>query len=128
MNVVVNSRSSVIKKVISGEISFGISSKRIDRSELEYKELFDDKVILIASANHPWAGYRYVYPDDLLDEPIILREEGAGTLEIMLDGFSSFDITPDLLNVAMVLGNAEAIEISVEESLGIAFISKFAAI
>jgi DNA-binding transcriptional LysR family regulator len=32
-----------------------------------------------------------------------------------------------MLNVAMVLGNAEAIEMAVEESLGIAFISRLAA-
>lgn len=128
VNVIVNSRSSVIRKVISGEFAFGISSKRIDRRELEYQEFFEDKVILIASADHPWAGYRYVYPDDLLDEPIILREDGAGTLDIMVEGLGKLDITPDLLKVAMVLGNAEAIEIAVEENLGIAFISKLAAL
>jgi DNA-binding transcriptional LysR family regulator len=32
-----------------------------------------------------------------------------------------------MLNIAMVLGNAEAIEMAVEEGLGIAFISRLAA-
>ena len=127
VNVIVNNRGAVIRKVLSGEYSFGISSKRIDHRELEYQEFHMDEVILIVAANHPWASFRYIYPDDLLDEPIILREEGAGTLDVLLDGLREYDITPDLLNVAMVLGNAEAIEIAVEENLGIAFVSRLAA-
>jgi len=127
VNVIVNDRNAVIEKVVSGEFSMGVSSKKIEHRELEYQEFFSDDVILIASAKHPWAAYRYIYPDDLLDEPIILREESAGTHEVLLDGLLQFDITSDMLNIAMILGNAEAIEMAVEEDIGIAFISRLAA-
>jgi DNA-binding transcriptional LysR family regulator len=99
----------------------------IEHQELEYQKFFQDDVILIAPANHRWSQYRKIYPDDLLDEPMILREEAAGTREVLLEGLRKCDISPDMLNVAMVLGNAEAIEIAVEEGLGIAFISRLAA-
>ena len=127
VNVTVNSRNSVINNVITGEFSMGVSSKKIEHRDLEYQDFYEDDVILIASSNHPWARYKNIYPDDLLDEPIILREEGAGTLEVLLEGLREFDITPDMLNEAMVLGNAEAIEMAVEENIGIAFISRLAA-
>ena len=127
MNVLVSSRESVINKLLSGQVTMGVSSKRMEHRDLEYKEFFRDDVILIASANHRWANYRRIYPDDLLDEPLILREDGAGTLEVMLDGLQKFDVSPDMLNVAMVLGNAEAIEMAVGEDLGVAFISSLAA-
>jgi len=127
VNVIVNDRNAVIEKVISGEFSLGVSSKKIEHRELEYQEFFNDDVILIVSAKHAWAAYRQIYPDDLLDEPIILREESAGTLEVLLDGLHQFDITSDMLNIAMVLGNAEAIEMAVEEDIGIAFVSRLAA-
>ena len=86
-----------------------------------------DTVILIAPVDHPWAKFRKIYPDDLLDEPMILREEHAGTREVLMEGLQKHDISPDMLNVAMVLGNAEAIEMAVEEGLGIAFVSRLAA-
>lgn len=127
INVLVSSRDSVIRRLLSGQVTLGVSSKRVDHRDLEYKNFFTDEVILVVPADHPWSNYRLVYPDDLLDEPIILREEGAGTLEVMLEGLRQYDISPDMLNVAMVLGNAEAIEMAVEESLGIAFISRLAA-
>lgn len=128
VNVLVTNRESVIKKLLAGDVQLGISSKKIDNDELEYQNFFVDDVILIAPANHRWASYPNIYPDDLLDEPLILREEAAGTREVMIDGLRSRDITPDMLNVAMVLGNAEAIEMAVEEGIGVAFVSRLAAL
>lgn len=127
INVVVTSRDAEIKKLLSGEIAMGISSRRVDHRELEYQDFFTDEVILIVPVGHPWVDFRRVYPDDLLEEPIILREEGAGTLEVLKKGLSEHDISLDMLNVAMGIGNAEAIEIGVEEGIGVAFISRLAA-
>ncbi len=127
INVLVTSRESVINKLVTGEVSLGISSKVIEHSDLEYQDFFKDDVILVVPANHPWAQHRKVYADDLLDEPMILREEVAGTREVLIEGLVKCDISPDMLNIAMVLGNAEAIGMAVEEELGIAFISRLAA-
>ncbi len=127
INVLVTSRDSVIHKLLSGEVAVGISSKLIQHYDLEYQDFYNDDVILIAPAGHPWAQYRRIYPDDLLDEPMILREEVAGTREVLMDGLLTRDISPAMLNVAMVLGNAEAIGMAVEEGLGVAFISRLAA-
>lgn len=127
INVLVTSRESVMNKLLASDISLGVSSKNIEHSDLEYQDFFTDDVILIVPANHRWAQYRKIYPDDLLDEPLILREELAGTREVLMDGLIKHDISPDMLNVCMVLGNAEAIEMAVEEELGIAFVSRLAA-
>lgn len=127
INVLVSSRDSVLNKLFSGEVALGVSSKKIEHCDLEYQDFYEDDVILVVPAGHRWAQYRKIYPDDLLDEPIILREEAAGTREVVRDGLLKCDISPDMLNVAMVLGNAEAIGMAVEEGIGVAFISRLAA-
>jgi DNA-binding transcriptional LysR family regulator len=127
INVIVTSRESVINKLLDGYVCLGVSSKLIDHPDLEYQNFFNDDVILIAPANHPWAQYRKIYPDDLLDEPLILREEAAGTREVLMEGLRKCDISAEMLNIVMTLGNAEAIEMAVEEGLGIAFVSRLAA-
>jgi DNA-binding transcriptional LysR family regulator len=127
INVLVTSRDSVLKKLVSGEVAMGISSRLVEHRDLEYKNFFSDEVILIAPSDHRWAGYRQVYPDDLLDEPMILREESSGTIEVLKAGLLEQDISFDMLNVTMGLGNAEAIEMAVEEGIGVAFISRLAA-
>ncbi len=127
INVLVSSRESVLKKLLVGDVSLGVSSKKVEHKDIEYEEFFHDDVILIAPADHHWADYGRIYPDDLLDEPIILREEVAGTREVLMENLRQQDILPEMLNVAMVLGNAEAIEMAVEEGIGVAFISRLAA-
>lgn len=127
INVVIGSRESVITKLLGGEVSLGVSSKLIEHYDLEYQDFFKDDVILIVPASHRWAKYRKIYPDDLLDEPLILREELAGTREVLMESLRQRDISPEMLNIAMVLGNAEAICVAVEEELGIAFVSRLAA-
>ncbi len=127
INVAINSREVVFKRLTSGDIPMGVTSKIIEHSDLEYLEFYTDEVILIVPASHLWAKFRRVYPDDLLEAPLILREENAGTREVLLDGLRQHDILPDLLNVVMTLGNAEAIEMAVEEGIGISFVSRLAA-
>ncbi len=127
INVLISSRDAVIARLLSGEIAFGMSSRKIEHRDLEYQEFFTDDVILIAPADHRWARFGRITPDDLLDEPIILREGSAGTYEVLMEGLHQHDISPDMLNVVMELGNAEAIEMAVEEGIGIAFVSRLAA-
>jgi len=127
INVLVSSRDTVMNQLVSGELTFGISSKQIEHRELEYQDFFTDEIILIVSANHPWANYRLIYPSDLLEEPLILREEASGTYEVLMKCLQSHDISPDMLKIGMVLGNAEAIVMAVGEGIGVAFISRVAA-
>jgi DNA-binding transcriptional LysR family regulator len=127
INVSVTSRASVMQKLLAGDVALGISSKQIDHPDLKYEDLFTDDVILIAPADHPWSDYPVIYPDDLLDEPIILREDLAGTREVLFDSLRQQDIYPEMLNVVMELGNAEAIEMAVGEGIGVAFVSRLAA-
>lgn len=127
INVLISSRNSVLDRLLAGELSLGVTSKKIEHRDLDYQDFFTDDVILIAAANHPWGNYRHVYPDDILDEPLILREDVAGTREVLIDGLQCCDISPDMLNVAMVLGNAEAIVMAVGEEIGVAFVSRLAA-
>ena len=56
-----------------------------------------------------------------------MREEMSGTCETVLQGLKSYGITPDMLKVAMELGNPEAIEMAVERGVGIAFVSEMIA-
>ena len=127
INVQVTSRNSVLEKLSAGDVALGVSSKRIEKRDLEYRDFFTDNVILIVPADHPWSEYARIYSDDLLDEPMILREELAGTREVLFDALRQQDIYPEMLNVAMELGNAEAIVMAVEEKIGVAFISRLAA-
>ena len=127
VNILVTSRRSMFNQIMSGDVSIGVSSKIMEHNNLEYAHFFCDEIILIVPANHKWAKYGQIYPDDILDEPILLREETSGTRDVLFNALIQHDISPELLKVAMVIGNSEAIEMAVEEGLGIAFVSRLSA-
>jgi DNA-binding transcriptional LysR family regulator len=127
INVQVISRQLVLDELVSGDIALGVSSKQIRHRDLEYQKFFEDDVVLIVPRGHHWEDLPYIYPDDLLEEPIILREEAAGAREVLVNALDEREIFPDMLKVVMELGNAEAIEMAVEQGIGVAFISRLAA-
>lgn len=120
-------RDGVYERLLNQSIPMGVSSKLFEHRDLECLPLFDDRIYLIVSSDHPWAGYGKATPDDLLDQPIIMREEMSGTCDTVMQSLKNFGITPDMLNVTMELGNPEAIEMAVERGVGIAFVSEMVA-
>ena len=125
--VKVMSRGAVYERLLNETIPIGVASKQIDHRDIECVRLFEDRVILIVHPDHPWANYGRALPSDLIDQPLITREETSGTCEVIMEGLKTFDTTLEMLNVTMELGNAEAIEMAVEHGMGIAFVSEMVA-
>jgi DNA-binding transcriptional LysR family regulator len=119
--------ASIVDPLLAQEVHLGISSTKIVHRDMECQPFFNDRVILVVPADHPFASRSSVSPIELLDQPFILREEGSSTCQIVQDGLAGQGLGLDQLQVVMVVGNAEAIEIAVEHELGMAFISRLAA-
>jgi LysR family transcriptional regulator, transcriptional activator of the cysJI operon len=127
VGIKVLSRDEVITRLIDERLALGVASQKIEHRDLEYIPFFEDRVILIVPAQHRWAKFGRAFPADLTDEPMIVREERAGTSQVLSEGLARHGITMDTLNPIMEIGNAEAIEMAVEEGIGIAFVSELAA-
>jgi len=114
--------------LLAQRVHVGISDKKIVQRDIEWQPFFNDRVVLVVPADHPFAGRSSVQPIELLDQPFILREEDCSTCRIVQEGLAEHDgVGLDQLRVVMVVGNAEAIEMAVEYGLGLAFISRLAA-
>jgi DNA-binding transcriptional LysR family regulator len=125
--VKIMSRENVLERLLSQKIPIGVTSKIFEHREIECQPLFNDRIFLIVPIDHPWAAYGKATPDDLVGQRIILREEMSGTCETIMQELKKFSITPDMLNVVMELGSANAIEMAVERGVGIAFVSEMIA-
>ncbi len=120
-------RQEVVDRLLDERLALGVVSRRIEHRRLQYEPFHNDRVVLIAPADHPWAAFGRALPADLPDQPLIMREGAAGTTEVLLDGLAQHGISPDMLNVVMEVANAEAIAMAVEEGIGLAFVSELAA-
>ncbi len=117
---------NVTLNLLDGEAHIGVISREIQDAGLESQEFFRDIITLIVPANHRWAFRKMIEASELLEEPLILREETSGTRRVVLSELAKFDIGLDDLNIFMELGNAEAIVRTVAAGYGIAFVSKLA--
>jgi DNA-binding transcriptional LysR family regulator len=123
----VMSREEAMSQLLGEMIPLGVTSQIFEHHEIESEPVFTEKIILIVPSSHPWAVVGKARPMELVGQPMIMREESSGTRETVLAGLRVCGVTPDMLNVVMELGAAEAIELAVERGMGMAFVSEMVA-
>jgi DNA-binding transcriptional LysR family regulator len=119
---------SVLQSLLAQEVQVAISDTRIVHRDIECQPFFTDQVVLIVPAGHPFAERASLAVGELLGQRFIMREEGCSTWEMVEQGLAEHHVHVDELDVVMSVGNSEAIVMAVEHGLGIAFVSRVAAI
>ncbi len=127
VSIYVMSRRAAVDRLLEVRADVAVVSARFPHPDLEFQPFLEDQVILIVPPDHPWADGRTVTPQMLLTVPFIMRESTAGTYEVLVEGLAQHGIHVEQLQVVLTLANAEAIEMSVEAGIGVAFVSKLAA-
>ncbi len=116
----------IMMKLLEGDVQVGVLSREINDESLELQEFFWDRIMLIVPAKHRWSTRKSIEPAELLEEPLIMREETSGTRRVLLSELAKFDIGLNDLNIFMQLGNAEAIVRTIAAGYGVGFVSKLA--
>ncbi len=114
----------VIDKLNLGEIDFGIVGAKKDSPQLEYTEIMDDEIVLVAPNNEAFAATDSIDLKKLGDVQVIMREEGSGTRTVVENALKSAGISYGDLNVVAEIESTETIKKLVTNGLGISFMSK----
>lgn len=117
-------QEDITSKLLEGDANLGVVSYETRGKGLEIQEFFVDHISLIVAESHPWVSAKSITPDDLIDEPLIIREPQSGTRRVLLTELAKHDIRLDDLNIFLELGNAEAIVDTVSAGYGISFVSR----
>jgi DNA-binding transcriptional LysR family regulator len=116
----------VARSLLENEANLGVVSYEVQDENFEYQEFFNDVISLIVPREHPWALRRAIEPEELINEPLIIREASSGTRRVLLSELAKHDISLDDLNIFMQLGNAEAIVRTVAAGYAVSFVSTLA--
>lgn len=117
-------RQAVTDGLLDQTLNLGVVGRCVGHRDIECQPIFEDRIILIVPSQHPWANVVQVKPAEVLEQPFISREHSSGTFEELFDNLRRHGINPDNLNVVMELGDAEAVQMAVENGIGITFISE----
>lgn len=115
--------SQVIHKILSGEIDFGIVGAKKDYGQLSYIDIMNDNIIFVSQNKGKFANIDSITIDELSKLPIIIREKGSGTRNIVENSLKEYDLSTNDLNIIATIENTETIKECVKKGLGFTFIS-----
>ena len=121
----IEATSTVIDRVLARELELGVVGATRPHRALTYEPFLRDRVVLAVPAGHRFAG-RTVELDELVREPLILMQAGAGVRTVIEEELRRAGVRPRDLNVAMELGLQESAKAAVEAGFGVSFLSQLA--
>jgi DNA-binding transcriptional LysR family regulator len=117
------SSSAMIQSLAELRNEVVIIAKAIDEPHVEFIPFSQEELVLLLSPDHPLAGKQVISFEDVAREPIIMKEVGSQTRNLVDDLYHRHGCTP---NVLMETANAEFIKQFVERGEGISFLVKTA--
>jgi DNA-binding transcriptional LysR family regulator len=99
-----------------------------DGADVRSSKVGEDSLTLVVAPDHALAGRSSVAGSDLLQYPLVMREEGSGTRAATMQALRKLLGGDSLakLRIACEVGSAEAQKAAVRAGLGLAFVSSFA--
>jgi len=109
--------------LLNKNIELGVVEGKSKRREIHYTPFLKDEIVLVCSSKNPLSSKDEIRPENLKDVPLLLREPGSGTLEVIADALKQKGIKLADLKVEMQLGSTEAIKSYLQHSDCMAFVS-----
>ncbi|WNC15468.1 selenium metabolism-associated LysR family transcriptional regulator [Brevibacillus brevis] len=125
----INNSHQIINQLLDHEIQLGFIESSLRHPKLSYQPILDDELMVVCSREspHPLLQNREsITPYELFSLPLILREPGSGTRQVIEETLVGLDLDPEKLHIVMELGNTEAVKAAVETGMGISILSRFA--
>ncbi|CDH19085.1 LysR family transcriptional regulator [Xenorhabdus bovienii] len=116
----ISNTEDVIKAVVEFRVDLGLIEGLCHNPELITQPWMEDELIIFCSPKNSLSQRDFTV-EDLIKEPWILREKGSGTREVL--DHLLFSQMPRF-NIAMELGNSEAIKHAVQYGMGISCLSR----
>ena len=84
---------------------------------LKYTPFLQDEAGgLIVHTHSKWMDYDEITLDELKEVPLVLRERGSGTLDVLITALHKHNIKLSDLTIRMHLGSTESIKLFLENS------------
>lgn len=112
---------TVVTAVLEHEVELGLVEGPAHDGRLEIRPWREDALVVVVATGHRLAKVRRLTGPRLMEDLLLLREEGAGTREVMLAGLRRRRWTPQRV---FVVNSTEAIKGMVAAGVGWALLSE----
>ena len=105
------------------EIDLGIVEGFSRHAAIRYTEFMKDEIVLVSNPSHPLARKSVIRPEELTRIPLLLREPGSGSLEVLAHALKGIGIKLSALKKEMQLNSTEIIKSYLLHAPVMAFLS-----
>jgi len=123
VTLLINNTEQIEQALQNKDIDFGIIEGQSKNTSFKYTVFIKDEIVLVANMNHPSAKKEMIQIEELIKTPLLIREPGSGTLEVIAHALKPFNIKISQLNTEMQLGSTESIKSYLLHSNCMAFLS-----
>ena len=124
LDVAIGNTREAAEAVLSGAAELGLVEGEIGQPALEQTVVGSDRLAVLVTPDHPWAGVRRLAAETLATQPWVLREAGSGTRSTLEAALRRAGVDPATLSVAMTLPSNEAVLAAAEAGAGATALSE----
>ncbi len=111
-------------KLLENEIDMALVENQESQQNIRYADFLDDEIIIVTASNSVYSKRKLISITDFYNIPIVLREKGSGTLQVIQKSLQKQNIDIDKLRILIHLGSTEAIKNFLLDFDGIALVSE----
>ncbi|MBS1668116.1 MAG: LysR family transcriptional regulator [Bacteroidetes bacterium] len=123
VTLTINNTEQIEQALENKEIELGFIEGKSKKSIIKYTEFVKDEIVLVSHVNNPLARKQSISPEELKKIPLLLREPGSGTLEVIAHALKPLGIKISQLQNEMQLGSTESMKMYLPYSHCMAFMS-----
>lgn len=123
MSLIIANTEVIEKYLIEKKIDLGMVEGNPKNKQLKYIPFLKDEIVAIAHTSQEISKKETLSLDELKKIPLVLRELGSGSLDIIRAAFRLENIRLKDLNIAMHLGSTEGIKSYLTHANTIGFVS-----
>ncbi|WP_068473638.1 LysR substrate-binding domain-containing protein [Saccharicrinis aurantiacus] len=114
----------VEQALMNNEVNVGLLENDTVHSDLKYSKFMDDELLVVTGVNSIYAKRKQISLSEFKEIPLVLREKGSGTLEVVMTKLKEAGVLVEELNTLIHLGSTEAIKSFLHDFDGIAIVSE----
>ncbi len=125
VNLFIRNTRRIAELLVSSNIDIGLIEGEVKSRKITVESLLEDELYVIIPSMHSWSKRSDISLDELLSESFILREEGSGTRVAVERALMKHGVSPQQMNLSLILGSNEAIIDAVEDRMGVSILSSW---
>jgi DNA-binding transcriptional LysR family regulator len=123
VTLTINNTEQIEQALLDKEIDLGIIEGHSKKSAIKYTEFVKDEIVLVSTINNPLTKKQTIQAEELKKIPLLLREPGSGTLEVIAHALKPLGIKIAQMQNEMQLGSTESMKLYLLHSNCMAFLS-----